>query len=96
MAKGSSKLVAGGGAFQVKEAPYSYVYNTYRQQINTASELVVNPDNGHAYFAKSEAAVTPVITDFISNEVGTDVQIKKRLQKEYPDKMITISRTKTL
>lgn len=80
----------------VKSAPWSYVYMAYRNQIESASELSINPDNGHAVFEKGEAAVTPVIEDFLKNQTGTDEQLRKFYEKEFPKQRINITRSKYL
>ena len=83
-----------GGRAKNRIEPWSYVVSNYKEQIKGATELTINPDNGHAYFSANEAPVTPIIDKFMGNLVGSDVQIKRYFQEIYPDKRVNITRSK--
>lgn len=85
-----------GNSTKVATAPWWYVVDKFRKQIESSTELDINPDNGHAVFSANEAPITPVIEGFMGNLVGSDGQIKQYFQQKYPQKRINITRSKYL
>ena len=89
--RGSSGGKGSGGA---KTMPWSQAYVQYRAEIESASELTINPENGHAVFSALEAPITPVISNFLGGVKGTDSQLKDYYKSLYPKKSVEIRRSK--
>lgn len=41
--------------------PYIVAYQMYRKEMEGATEIQINPDNGHAVFMANEGGVAPII-----------------------------------
>lgn len=82
----------GSASTSMSTLPWSLGYTMNRDAIESSTELWYNPDSHRILFSRGEAPVAPVLEGYLSNYVGTDTQVKERLQELWPGKAVLILR----